>query len=162
MVAPDVAHAARSVAGRGQCAQPLRAKGQGVTVTELVRSGADAAVLGGGGAGSGVLGQQGGAGDVVGVCMGFQGPDQAQPVLPQQREVALNVLVYRVDDHRFARAFIEHQVGVGARGRVEQLNGLHGVVWVGLHGVPAQSRTVMDRAAGVAPKSRSLLGHEID
>ena len=75
---------------------------------------------------AGQLGQPSGAGDVVGMGMGLDRPDQLQPVLAQHRQVAFELLVHRVDDQGFPGGRIGQDVGEGAGGGVEELQGLHG------------------------------------
>ena len=126
MAAPQVRHAARRVAWCVQRAQLLTAKVQRVAVLELHGSGTDATVGRRRGARARVLGQQAGAGDVVGVGVRFQRPAQRQAVRLQNRQVAFQLRIHRVDEQRFARDRVVQQIGVGAGGRVEELQGNHG------------------------------------
>ena len=70
---------------------------------------------------AGALLQQPGAGHVIGVDMGFEGRDQRQTQLADQRHVAPDLLEHRVDQHRLAARPITQQIGVGRGLRVEQL-----------------------------------------
>ena len=72
------------------------------------------------------------AGDVVGMGMGFHGPQQLQDVLAQGCEVTFDLIVNRVDDQRITGVFVEKHIGVGAGRGVEQLNRLHGLLAIGL------------------------------
>jgi hypothetical protein len=62
---------------------------------------------------------------VVGVGVGFHRPLQRQAALLQLGQVALELLVDRIDDQRLARALVEQQVGVGAGGGIKPLDGSH-------------------------------------
>ena len=126
VVAPDITHAARGVTRGVQGLQGLPAKRQRVAVLQLHARGADAAALRRGRAGTGQFGQLAGAGDVVGVGVGFHGPDQLQAVLAQNGQVALDLLVHRVDDERVARDLVKQHIGVGAGSGVKQLDRFHG------------------------------------
>ena len=95
------------------------AKAQQVAVHHLQGRGADAAGLGCCRLGAGMLGQQAGGGDVVGVCVGLQRPAQLEPVLPQHRQIALYLLVHRVDDDGIAGGLVKDDVGVSAGRGVE-------------------------------------------
>lgn len=77
---PDKTHAARRY-GQG-CAgrEAAGCKYQHVTISQLSTGGADAAGGRGGGFGTGMFGQQTSAGDVVGVGMSFNRPNQLQPI----------------------------------------------------------------------------------
>jgi hypothetical protein len=73
-----------------------------------------------------------GAGDVVGMGMGLHRPEQCEPMLAQHGKIAFDLIVYRVDDQGLPSDFIKQQVGVGAGGGIEQLQGVHWVflVWL--------------------------------
>jgi hypothetical protein len=58
-------------------------------------------------------------GDVVGVHVRLEGVDQPQPELLEDREVGVDLLDDRVDEHRVARDGIGDQVGVGGRHGLE-------------------------------------------
>jgi hypothetical protein len=59
---------------------------------------------------------------MVGMDVGFQGPEQLEPQLLQQRGVAPCLLEHRIDHHRLAVVAIGEQVGVGRGLRVEELS----------------------------------------
>ena len=50
---------------------------------------------------------------------------ELQAELPQQREIALDLLVHGVDDQRVPRVYVEQHVRVGAGYGVEQLDRIH-------------------------------------
>ncbi len=53
--------------------------------------------------------------------MGLEGVEELQIQLLQQRDVAAQLLVDRIDDHGLARLAVGEQIGVGRRFRIEQL-----------------------------------------
>ena len=132
MVAPQKAHAACGVAGRVQGGDLFLAEAQNIAMLKLHGGGVDAASTGGCSAGADQFRQLTGAGDVIGMGMGLHRPEQLQPMLAQHGQVALDLLVHRVDDERLPRGFVKQQVGVGAGAGVEQLQGVHLVflVWL--------------------------------
>ena len=126
MVAPQKTHAAGGVARGVQRGEALVAKTQGVAVLQLHTRGANATARWRCGARASELGQVGRAGDVVGVGVGFDGPDQLQAVFAQGGQVALDLGVHRIDDHRLAAGLVKQHIGVGAGFGVEQLDRFHG------------------------------------
>ncbi len=163
MLAPQVAHAARGVSGRMQGLQPFRAERERVAILELHRGGRDAAAFGGRRLRAGVLGELARARDVIGMRMRFHRPRELEAAFPQQREVALDLLVHGVDDQRVARIDVEQHVRVGARYGIEQLDRIHGRtdsrgtnVWRGTCGAPRVVATWSPAANGiVATHARS-------
>ncbi len=137
---PQVTHAAGGVARRVQGTDVLLAKHQLVAVLQLHRRGGDATPCGRRRFGTCEFGQLAGAGDVVGVGVGFHRPGQLQAVVFQAGQIALDLLVHRVDDQRLARGGIEQHVGVGAGSGVEQLNGFHGRFLTGGGQIDGNSR----------------------
>ena len=65
--------------------------------------------------------QQPRAGDVVGVDVGLQGPEQPQAQLLHERRVAPHLLEDGIDQHRLARFGVAEEIGVGRGLRIEQL-----------------------------------------
>ena len=65
--------------------------------------------------------QEPGAGHMVGVDVGIQRPDQRETELADQRRVAPRLLEYRIDQQRLFRDAAAEQIGVGRRGRIEEL-----------------------------------------
>jgi hypothetical protein len=55
-------------------------------------------------------------------CVRLDGPDQFEPVFPQDAKVALDLVVDRIDDRRLARGLIEHQIGIGTGRGIEKLD----------------------------------------
>ena len=53
-------------------------------------------------------------------------------MLAQYGQISLDLLVHRVDDECLPRGFVKQQVGVGAGGGIEQLQGVHWafLVWL--------------------------------
>ena len=126
MAAPQVAHAARRVAGGVQGAQLLATKVQHVTVGQLHLRRTDAAGRRGRRARAGVLGQQGGTGDVVGMVVRFHRPAQPQAPRLQHGQVTLDLCIDRIDDQCLACVRVVQQVGAGAGGGVQELQRVHG------------------------------------
>jgi hypothetical protein len=128
MLAPHKTHAARGVARRVQGADCSAPKVSVIAIRQLHRGSADAAALP-------VrrfwhpsqLCQLAGAGDVVGMGVGFQRPDQLQAVFAQHLQVTLQLGVHRVDDDRLAAGWVKQHIGVGAGSGVKQLDRCHGV-----------------------------------
>jgi hypothetical protein len=56
---------------------------------------------------------------MVGVGMGLHRPQQCEPILAHDGQVAFQLFVHRVDDDGFPRGLVKHQVGVGAGGAVK-------------------------------------------
>jgi hypothetical protein len=64
--------------------------------------------------------------DVVGVRMRFHVQASLRPYSAQHGEIALDLLVHRVDDQGITRSDVEQQVRIGAGKRIEQLDRVHG------------------------------------
>ena len=111
---PHKAHAAGGVARRVQGLQGVSAKTQARAVAELHRSGANATALGRSGLGACQLGELARAGDVIGVGVRFHRPHQLQAMFTQDRQIALDLLVDRVDDQGLSAVLIKQHIGVGA------------------------------------------------
>jgi hypothetical protein len=125
MVAPDQAHAAGGVARRVQGAQHLAAETEGVAMRQLHARCADVAAHGGRRFGARQFGQLAGTGDVVCVRVGLHRPDQCQAVLAQHGEVALDLVIDRIDDQGVAGGLVEQHVREGAGRGVEELDRFH-------------------------------------
>jgi len=110
LVWPGVAHLERAAAEGDPVAvlqQPVRAR-------RPARLGQrDLAVL--------ALLQEPGAGHVVGMDVRLERPQQCKIQLGDQRRVAPHLLEHRIDQHRFLARRAAQQIGVGRRGRIEQL-----------------------------------------
>jgi hypothetical protein len=134
---PEVAHAAGGVAGGVDRAKHLLAEADGVTVDQLFQRRLDVAAGRRGGVGASLQGELPGGGDVVGVRVGLDNPDQPRASLAQQRQVTRVLPVHRIDQQRLTRLGVDQQVGEGGRSLVEQLmEGLHGRFLLGKPGVP--------------------------
>jgi len=98
---------------------------ENMAIPKLHRSRRDAATLRSCSLRTRVLDQLGGTRDVVGMGMGFHAPPECEPVFPEHLEVALDLLIHRVDDECFATALVEKHIGICAGGGVKKLKGVH-------------------------------------
>jgi hypothetical protein len=93
-----------------------------VAIAQLQLRRRDAAAARHGGLGAGERAQAAGRGDVVGVGVGLEDVGQAQAEALEVGEVALPVLVDRVDDRGVIVVRAGDDVGEGRRDGVEQLD----------------------------------------
>ena len=61
--------------------------------------------------------------------VGLDGPNQAQTVLAQGGQVALELIVHGVNNDGFPGCFVKQNISVGTGGGVKELNRLHSGLW---------------------------------
>jgi len=95
--------------------------GETVAIRDAHRDHVDPAALAHHGDAMGTVAQRAETGDVIGMQVSVDRLDELQIELAQQLQVPLHPLDHRVDEQRLPAAPAGEQVGVGARGRIEQL-----------------------------------------
>jgi hypothetical protein len=120
-VVQHIGQATVGVAGRGAHGQVAAAEIDAVAVLQRAVDAVGAGCCGQCDVAAAALAQAPGAGDVVGVDVGVERGAQAQAQFLQQRQVARDLFVDWVDQQRLAAVAVAQQIGVGGRGRIEQL-----------------------------------------
>ena len=106
---------------RMQSPQDFAAKRQRVVVLQQSRGGGYSATRRSCRLGSRMLCQKVGTCNVVGMRMRLYGPLQAQVVLAQYGQIALDLFVYGINDDRIPTDRVEQHIGIGAGGGIEKL-----------------------------------------